>query len=73
MIAERPQDVRIVKPDGSTIICELAFAGFDDGMAVWEIHPDSRVNFTQGDQLWFGFLPPRTTILIPSDDFEGEL
>ena len=65
----RPQGVRIIRGDGTTTVCELAYTGRDDDdQHVWEAITE--VNFGDGDRLHVDMLPANTTILLPTRDDE---
>jgi hypothetical protein len=71
MSGERPQGVEVVHADGSSVPCELAYLGADDeGIHQWEIA--TKVNFRDGDILRVDVMPARTSINIPTDDFDNE-
>ena len=58
----RPQDVRIVHPDGSVTPVELTYCGVEDGCHVWS----GFAAFTEGwDVLRVGMMPDRTAIRLP--------
>ena len=65
----RPQDVKIVRRSGARIPCELSPLGVgEDGIEYWEIATELEV----GDELHIGFMPARTSIVVPvADDVEA--
>lgn len=60
----RPVGVRVGRPDGTEIPCELVHLGVDkEGMDLWEVggieyHPE------RGDHLLVDVLPARTAFVI---------
>jgi hypothetical protein len=60
----RPENVRVVHPDGTEIPCELAHLGVDaDGMDQWTV--DEHTVLRHGDMLRIGVMPARTGIAYP--------
>lgn len=62
----RPVGVYIVLPNGDTLPVELAYAGVEDGLHVW----DTITPLQPGGQLRVGMFPSHTTIRLPVPDQE---
>lgn len=60
----RPLGVYAVLANGDTIPVELAYAGVQDGVHVW----DSITPIPPGGQLKVGMFPGRTSIRLPVPD-----
>lgn len=65
-----PQDVRIVKADGTEIPCEVRYVGPEiaadgDPVDVWELDTDAVMNVRAGDSMAIRVLPPRAGIRFP--------
>lgn len=68
--AERPTNVRIVKPDGREIPCELAYVGIEDGCHQWAV--TAEFNPEDGDRIMVAKWPGRTGILFPTRGSNAE-
>lgn len=60
----RPVGVYAVLANGDSIPVELAYAGFQDGVHVW----DSITPIPPGGQLKVAIFPAHTSIRLPVDD-----
>lgn len=58
----RPIGVYIIQPNGDTIPVELAYAGVEDGLHVW----DAITPLPAGGQLKVGMFPAGTSIRLPA-------
>jgi hypothetical protein len=70
---QRPEGVTVIRADGTTIPCELAYAGTETDMCgvlhVWNLA--TVVDFRAGDSVHADVLPARTTISIPTSPMRG--
>ena len=67
-----PQNVRIIRFDGTVIPCGVKYLGKrpgDDGIPVeeWAAVTEYRMNIAAGDTMAIGVLPPRCSITVPHD------
>lgn len=60
-VAERPQGVRVVHPDGRVTPCELAYRGLADGFHVWATDTHLR----EGDILRADMVPAGAALTFP--------
>lgn len=61
----RPHNVRVIRPDGSIIACELACGGIDDdGLEVWNVATELHA----GDQIAIGSMSSDTKLCAPVSD-----
>lgn len=65
----RPEGVRITRPDGTVIPCELAYQGRDGGVHMWEVMTAFRPGV---DQLHIDVMPVRSGIAVPIADHRAE-
>jgi hypothetical protein len=61
--AIKPEGVRIIRPDGTEVPCELVYVGKEDGLDVWEV---AGALVRPGDSLHCKMLPARTTLVVGS-------
>lgn len=64
----RPTEVRIERADGTVVPLELAYAGVEDDLHIWEVA--TVVNLSEYDRVYVGMLPGRTEIRFPVDDYD---
>jgi len=65
----RPQNVRVIKSDGSVVMCELALTRTEaDGTEIWSV----ATALDHDDQLRIGLLPEGVSIVAPIDTDEGD-
>lgn len=65
----RPQNVRVVKADGSVVQCELALERTEaDGTEIWSV----ATTLGHDDQLRIGLLPEGVSIVAPTDAVIGD-
>jgi len=64
----RPEGVRLVHADGSSLILELAHAGVDDeGYDRWAVM--TRVDFVAGDHIEIDVMPQMCCIEFPLEEW----
>lgn len=64
----RPEDVRLVRADGSCVLLELADAGIDDeGYNRWAVL--TPVDFRAGDHVEIGVMPQMSCIEFPLENW----
>jgi hypothetical protein len=67
----RPEGVRIVHPDGSVVLCEVAFDRVDpDGTNVWSVM--SKFDWEHGDHVEIEHLPAMTGVEFPLASWPGQ-
>lgn len=64
----RPQDVRLVRRDGTSVVLELADAGIDaDGYERWAVL--TPIDFQAGDHVEIGVMPQMCCIEFPLEEW----
>lgn len=64
----RPQDVRLVHADGTSVVLELSDAGIDEeGYNRWAVL--TAVDFQAGDRVEIGVMPQMCCIEFPLEDW----
>jgi hypothetical protein len=63
-MTEPPSGVRVTLDDGSTIDCDMIYAGEDGGIAIWEANPRERFDGRRVRRLQADRLPARTAISL---------